>query len=261
MWLEKITQGKLIGNPQTRLDSNWSFLIRMVCLLFVFGPILHWIHLHSFLFVPIHETCWSSSSRLRWVLGRPIDVIQFQTFIGSNWGLKWKCKINDKELSHVCLNKSKSDRVEKYSICHFLWDCNHRTDYVKTWSSMTKNIEGIEGIKLSLEFVKIFTPSGVRGFRLFFHLKFSSLEVRELILRTGRTLCANLRASHGGKVRVTPCNFHLFCVFCFISSHSLRRRRPCLVSRGWDQHLYIIGIVLEFVQRLFHPWHHPIIYI
>ena len=80
--------------------------------------------------------------------------------------------------------------MEKYSICHFLWDWNHRTDYVKTWSSMTKNIEGIEGIKLSLEFVKIFTPSGVRGFRLFFHLKFSSLEVRELCdSRTGRTVC------------------------------------------------------------------------
>ena len=184
-----------------------------------------------------------------------------QTLFRVKLRVEIKNEINDKELSHVCLNKSKSDRVEKYSICHFLWDCNHRTDYVKTWSSMTKNIEGIEGIKLSLEFVKIFTPSGVRGFRLFFHLKFSSLEVRELILRTGRTLCANLRASHDEKVRVTPCNFPLFCVFCFISSHSLRRRRPCLVSRGWDQHLYIIGIVLEFVQRLFHPWHHPIIYI
>ena len=155
--------------------------------------------------------------------------------IGVKLRVEIKNEINDKELSHVCLNKSKSDRVEKYSICHFLWDCNHRTDYVKTWSSMTKNIKGIEGIKLSLEFVKIFTPSGVRGFRLFFHLKFSSLEVRELIPRTGRALFANLRASHDEKVRVTPCNFPLFCVFCFTSCHSLRRRSPCLVvSRGWE---------------------------
>ena len=93
---------------------------------------------------------------------------------------------------------------------------------------MTKNIERIEGIKLSLEFVKIFTPSGIRGFRFFFHLKFSSLEVRELCdSRTGRTVCKLTSIiRREGKVRVTLCNFPLFCVFCFISSHSLRRHFP-----------------------------------
>ena len=89
---------------------------------------------------------------------------------------------------------------------------------------------GIEEIKLSLEFVKIFTPSGVRGFRLFFHLKFSSLEVGELCdSGTGRTVCKLTSITkREGKVRVTPCNFPLFCVFCFISSHSLR---PLSLSR------------------------------
>ena len=44
---------------------------------------------------------------------------------------------------------------------------------------MSKIIKRIEGIKLLLEFVKIFLSSGVQGFRLFFYLKISSLEVRE----------------------------------------------------------------------------------
>ena len=39
--------------------------------------------------------------------------------IGVKLRVEIKNEINDKELSHVCLNKSKSDRVEKYSICHF----------------------------------------------------------------------------------------------------------------------------------------------
>ena len=72
---------------------------------------------------------------------------------------------------------------------------------------MTKITKGNGEIKLSLEFVRIFTPSGVQGFRLFFHLKFSSLEGQrnKCVIHLG-TVC-RLGGIREGKVRVTQCNF------------------------------------------------------
>ena len=95
---------------------------------------------------------------------------------------------------------------------------------------MSKIIKRIEGIKLLLEFVKIFLSSGVP---LIFPLK-------NQLIRGQRTVLLD----HQDSIRPAKVRVIRVCLVLFY----LHNLTPVSCQRAGDQHLYIIGIILDFVQ-------------